>query len=104
MLQVNGTEIRSITSYYGGISVIVLGDFHQFPRVARPLRDALYYPVDLSNDSLSSQIGRVIYEEFTTVVELKEQRRISGPVWHDFLQHLRRGWWNFLPCLGVMQH
>ena len=69
----------------------MLGDFHKFPPVARPLRDALYYPVDFSIDTLTSQIGRAIYEEFTTVVELKEQRRISDPVWHDFLQHLRRG-------------
>ena len=76
---------------FGGISVIMLGDFHQFPPVARPLRYALYYPVDFSNDSLTSRIGRAIYEEFTTVVELKEQRRISNPVCHDFLQHLRRG-------------
>jgi len=59
--------------------------------VARPLPDALYYPVDFNGDTLTSQIGRAIYEEFTTVVELKEQRRISDPVWHDFLKHLRRG-------------
>jgi len=55
--------------------------------VARPLPDALYYPVDFNGDTLTSQIGRAIYEEFTTVVELKEQRRISDPVWHDFLKH-----------------
>ena len=76
---------------FGGVSVIMLGDFHQFPPVARPLRDVLYYPLDFSCDTLTSQIGRVIYEEFTTVVVPKEQRRISDPVWHDFLQHLRRG-------------
>lgn len=52
---------------FGEISVILLGDFHQFPPVARPQCDALYYPVDLSSDSLTSQIGRTIYEEFTTV-------------------------------------
>ena len=80
---------------FGEISVIMLGlgDFHQFSPVARPLRDALYYPVDFSNDSLTSQLvkTRAIYDEFTTVVELKEQRRISDHVWHEFLQHLRRG-------------
>ena len=40
---------------------------------------------------MTSQIGRAIYEEFTTVVELKEQRGVTDPVWHDFLQNLRRG-------------
>ncbi len=29
---------------FGGINIIILGDFHQFPPVARPIRDALYYP------------------------------------------------------------
>ena len=76
---------------FGGINVIILGDFHQFPPVARPIRDALYYPSNPEIDGLSSQIGRSTYEEFTTVVTLKEQRRISDPVWHDFLQNLRRG-------------
>ena len=80
---------------FSGISVIMLGlgDFHRFPPVARPLPDALYYPVDFSNDSLTSQLvkTRAIYDGFTTVVELKEQRRLSDHVWHDFLQHLRRG-------------
>ena len=47
-----GSEDRS----FGGISVIMLGDLHRFPPVARPLRDALYYPVDFSNDSLTSQL------------------------------------------------
>ena len=73
---------------FGGIGVILLGDFHQFLLVARPLCDSLYYPVDPSSDSLTSQIGQTIYEEFSTVVELKEQRRVTNLVWHDFLQHL----------------
>jgi hypothetical protein len=76
---------------FGGVNVIILGDFHQFPPVARSNRDALYYPIDFEKDSLSSQIGRATYEEFTTVVVLREQKRISDPIWHDFLQHLRVG-------------
>ena len=48
---------------FGRINVIILGDFHQFPPVARPIRDALFYPSDLGNDMLSLQIGRSIYEE-----------------------------------------
>ncbi|KIN95737.1 hypothetical protein M404DRAFT_49684, partial [Pisolithus tinctorius Marx 270] len=38
-----------------------------------------------------SQLGRAIYMEFTTVVILKEQMRVTDPVWHDFLEHLRYG-------------
>lgn len=55
---------------FGGVNVIILGDF--FPSVARPIRDALNYPSNAETDSLGSQIGRAIYEEFTTVVTLKE--------------------------------
>ncbi|KAJ6479041.1 hypothetical protein C8R45DRAFT_762088, partial [Mycena sanguinolenta] len=42
-------------------------------------------------DSLESKIGRTIYEEFSTVVILKEQMRVTDPVWRDFLSHLRVG-------------
>ncbi|KIM60950.1 hypothetical protein SCLCIDRAFT_123270 [Scleroderma citrinum Foug A] len=37
------------------------------------------------------QTSRTIFEEFTTVVTLKEQMRVTDPVWQDFLQHLRVG-------------
>lgn len=79
------------TQSFGGMNVIILGDFHQFPPVARPVREALYYPSNPEIDSLASQIGREIYEEFDLVVTLKEQRRITDPVWHTFLQNLRQG-------------
>ena len=48
------------------MNVIILGDFHQFPQGARPIRDAIYYPSSAETDSLGSQIGRgrAIYEEF----------------------------------------
>ena len=71
--------------------MIILGDFHQFPPVARPIREALYYPLNMELDSLQSQIGRAIYEEFSVVVILKEQKRVTDLVWLDFLRHLRSG-------------
>ena len=78
-------------SSFGGINVIILGDFHQFPPVARSIRDALYYPSKVETDSLQSQIGCSIYEEFKMVVTLKEQKRVSDPIWLRFLRHLRTG-------------
>ena len=76
---------------FGGINVIICGDPHQFPPVARAIRDALFYPSDEFRDSHESQVGRAIYEEFETVVVLKEQMRVTDNVWHEFLQHLRHG-------------
>ena len=63
---------------------------HQFPPVACGKREVLYYPID-TKDTVDLQIGRRIYEEFTTVVILKEQMRVTDPTWRDFLGHLRNG-------------
>lgn len=52
---------------------------------------ALYYPIDPIHDSAKTQVGQKVYEEFTTVVNLKEQMRITDPVWPDSLQHLQYG-------------
>ncbi|CAK5270204.1 unnamed protein product [Mycena citricolor] len=92
---------------FGGINVILCGDFHQFPPVAKSINQALYYPTGGAlqatsndgrfrtagkmNDTVDTKIGRVVYEEFTTVVILKQQMRVSDPVWLDFLRHLRIG-------------
>lgn len=78
-------------SSFGEVNVIILGDFHQFPPVARSIRDALFYPSNAENDSQQSQIGCSIYEEFSKVVILTEQKRVIDPVWLDFLRHLRSG-------------
>jgi hypothetical protein len=82
---------ESDNTSFGGINVVLLGDFHQFPPVARSIRDALYYPSCAESDSFQSQIGRSIYEEFQTVVILKEQKRVLDPIWLTFLHHLRAG-------------
>ena len=75
---------------FGGLNVILCGDLHQFPPVACGKREALYYPIN-TKDSIDAQIGRRIYEEFTTLVILKEQMRVTDPTWRDFLVHLRYG-------------
>ncbi|EIM90061.1 uncharacterized protein STEHIDRAFT_33545, partial [Stereum hirsutum FP-91666 SS1] len=75
---------------FGGISVILAGDHHQFPPVAAD-SDALYFPTRPGRDKLESLVGRTIFEEFREVVILKEQMRITDPVWRTFLQNLRHG-------------
>ncbi|KAJ7937536.1 hypothetical protein B0H13DRAFT_2226473 [Mycena leptocephala] len=73
------------------MAVIICGDFHQFPPVATAMSETLYNPMDAINDSIESKVGRTIYEEFTTVVLLKQQMRMTDPVWLDFLLHLQVG-------------
>ncbi|KAB5588280.1 Vacuolar membrane-associated protein IML1 [Ceratobasidium theobromae] len=68
---------------FGGINVIISGDFHQFPPVACPESEALYAPkVPFQNPTkqqTESLTGRAIYEQFRTVVLLKEQELIVSP-------------------------
>ncbi|KAG1792363.1 uncharacterized protein HD556DRAFT_1239539, partial [Suillus plorans] len=66
-----------------------LADFHQFPPVAVKKSAALYYPCDSSKDTAEEMLGRKIYEQFTTVVCLKEQIRVTDPEWNDLLHHIR---------------
>ncbi len=77
---------------FGGLNVIICGDFHQFPPVGTKSRSPLYFPNNTSlGDKTDDCMGRIIYEGFTTVVVLKEQVRVTDPVWLDFLRHLRNG-------------
>ncbi|KZV59034.1 hypothetical protein PENSPDRAFT_564141, partial [Peniophora sp. CONT] len=76
--------------FFGGLSIIILGDFHQFPPVAQSPHKALYVP-SAPLDTAEMKIVRRIYEEFTTVVILCEQMRVTDPVWREFLQCLRYG-------------
>ncbi|KAH9960376.1 hypothetical protein BGW80DRAFT_1147660, partial [Lactifluus volemus] len=76
---------------FGGVNVILCGDLHQFPPVTRSLREPLYMQLDIARDSNSCKSGRALYEAFNTVVILKEQKRITDPVWHKMLTNLRKG-------------
>ena len=52
--------------------------------------EALYQLLNMVVDSVNSQIGHAIYEEFNTVVILREQCKVTD-VWQDFLTCLHYG-------------
>jgi hypothetical protein len=76
---------------FGGLNVILVGDFHQFPPVVSGRTAPLYYPNNPHYDSTDATIGRQLYEQFLTVVRLRQQIRVDDPVWADLLQHVRYG-------------
>ena len=80
------SEVPS-TLAFGGLNVILVGDFHQFPPVGNPSA-ALYSSED---GSAVSALGRAIYLQFETVVKLTEQCRITDPVWNQVLANCRVG-------------
>ncbi|KAJ3566046.1 hypothetical protein NP233_g7249 [Leucocoprinus birnbaumii] len=71
---------------FGGLDVIMFGDLHQFPPVARAGK-ALYEPSTKEQELL----GHQLYQQFTTVVILQEQMRLQDPRWLAFLKRLRVG-------------
>ena len=76
---------------FGGLNVIIFGDLHQFPPVAAKRGEALYRPLDITKDTIDAQLGRRIYDEFTKVVVLRQQNRVTDPDWKSMLTRLRMG-------------
>jgi hypothetical protein len=76
---------------FGGVNVILCGDLHQFPPVAVAARESLFKPRNVIDDSEPCLLGRVIYEEFSTVVILKQQMRVTDLRWLELLTNLRHG-------------
>lgn len=46
---------------FGGINVIMCGDFHQFPPVAVGPSEALYIPANAQRERTLAQLGRAIF-------------------------------------------
>ena len=75
------------TVLFGDMGMLLTGDFHQFPPIAQ-LKKALFSgrpPTALA------QVGREIFEQFDTVVELVSQMRITDPTWNAILDRARYG-------------
>jgi hypothetical protein len=85
------SNLRDPEQPFGDVNVILLGDFHQFPPVITHKTAPLYWPSNPLEDSEEALVGRQIYEAFKIVVQLKEQVRVTDPVWNDLLQHVRYG-------------
>ena len=83
----SGETAIDVTSPFGQLSVVLLGDLHQLPPVASTMK-TLYnsYPPDHF-----CYLGRTIYEQFDIVVKLNEQMRIQDKVWQDILDRARTG-------------
>jgi len=76
---------------FGGLNVILIGDFHQFPPVAAKPTASLYCPCDAEKDSDNDMLGRKLYEQFDQVVRLKTQVCVTDSEWLGLLQHVRHG-------------
>lgn len=77
---------------FGGMHVILTGDFHQFLLVSNA-SGALY--VERDTDTVRAILGREIFKQFDTVVILNKQIRVKDKVWIDILNRLRVGECNY---------
>ncbi|KAF9524529.1 hypothetical protein CPB83DRAFT_861071 [Crepidotus variabilis] len=71
---------------FGGLHVILTGDFHQFPPIAG---EALYSRKEGTKET--KILGGNIYQQFDTVVILEEQNRVTDQGWTSLLSRLRVG-------------
>ena len=74
---------------FGGMNVILFGDFHQFPPIQKS--GALYDPTISEKQQIRSAIGLEIFNQFKTVINLTEQKRVTDLVWKGILDRLREG-------------
>ena len=82
-----GDGSASSTAPFGGLNVLLMGDFHQFPPVGNS-NAALYCPALSRNTSI---VGKAIYLQFDTVITLVKQERMTDHVWMLLLQRARVG-------------
>jgi PIF1-like helicase len=76
---------------FGGVNMLLCGNLHQFPPVAKNRQEFLFTLVNPAMDSTLCQSGHSVYKEFKIVIVLKEQKQVKDPVWHRMLTNLQKG-------------
>jgi len=84
-------EVLASEEPFGGLNVILVGNFHQFPTMATKPSAPLYCPCNPEKDMHNDLLGRKLYKQFNTIVCLKTQVRVTHPEWLELLQHVRHG-------------
>ncbi len=69
---------------FGGLNVIISGDFHQFPPVCSRKSAPLYWRPS-TDDTNEESMGSELYLKFNKVVILKDQVRVTDEGWLDLL-------------------
>nr|GAT47621.1 predicted protein [Mycena chlorophos] len=76
------------TDSFGNVNIILFGDLHQFPPVGN-IHQALF--ADRDTPDFVPSVGLSLYQQFTTVVTLTEQRQVTDADWMAMLRRLRNG-------------
>ncbi len=69
---------------WGGMNIIISGDFHQFKPVVQKKSAPLYWPVNAMQDNEEEAMGSELYGWFKTVVCLTHQMHVQDEEWTDF--------------------
>jgi len=75
------------TTPFRGLNMMLMGDFHQFPPVGNS-------KAALDSNPLSRKttiIGKAIYTQFQTVINLTQQWHIRDSRWIEIIQNARQG-------------
>ncbi|KIO01479.1 hypothetical protein M404DRAFT_150174 [Pisolithus tinctorius Marx 270] len=76
---------------FGGLNIIMVGNFHQFPPMATKASAPIIWPCNVENNMHEELVRCHIYEQFDIVIHLKTQVRVTDVGWCDLLHHICNG-------------